>query len=241
MSGDAQGTPRQRVSHWTVHVEAVDETGHLVESLVLAHGADPGAELARRGWSVTDGREVRQEEATLTIVLDVTHTPSAVLGADDEVRAEDGLTEAEIANAVPYQRVAVYAIVETERGLLLTELSERTWVPGEWTLPGGGIDPGESALDALHREVWEETDQSITDVEFLGVRTSHWIGRSPGGRVEDFQAVRLYYRGHCPSPSDPVVHDVDGSTASAAWVPRARLEDVPVTSSLAPALAQWLD
>lgn len=238
---DEQRAAAQRISHWTVHVEAVDEAGTVVASLILAHGADPGAELARRGWSVTDGREVRQEGATLTIVLDVTHTPSAAPVADEKVRVEDGLTAAEVASATPYQRVAVYAIVETARGLLLTELSEKTWVPGEWTLPGGGIDPGESALEALHREVWEETDQTITDVEFLGVLTSHWIGRSPGGRVEDFQAVRLYYRGHCPAPSDPVVHDVDGSTASAAWVPRTRLESVPVTSSLAPALAQWLD
>lgn len=235
------GSQPDRRTHWSVAVEGVDEVGDVVARLVLEHGEDPATELLRRGWSVTDGIEVRQEEATLTIVLGVRHTPSAGAAEVDEIPVEEGLTAEEVASATPYQRVAVYALVETDRGLLLTELSERTWVPGEWTLPGGGIDPGETALGALHREVWEETDQTLTDVEFLGVRTSHWIGRSPGGRVEDFQAVRLYYRGHCPSPSDPVVHDVDGSTASAAWVPRARLEDVPVTSSLAPALAQWLD
>lgn len=101
------------------------------------------------------------------------------------------------------------------------------------------MDPGESPLEAVHREVWEETDQRLTDVEFLGVRTSHWIGRAPGGRIEDFHAVRLYYRAHCPAPSDPIVHDVGGSTASAAWVTRTTLEATPLASSVVPALAQW--
>jgi 8-oxo-dGTP diphosphatase len=59
--------------------------------------------------------------------------------------------------------------------------------------------------------------------------------------VEDFHAVRLYYRGHCAHPSPVVVHDLDGSTASAAWVPRSRLGDIPLASSLVDALAQWLD
>lgn len=232
------------VNHWTVAIEAVDADDRVVADIVLAHGADPVTVLAERGWAVTDGVAVRQVGTELTITLRVRpqrSTPPQGGAPFGPVRVEDGLSAQEVATASPYQRVAVYAFVESERGLLLTELSEKTWRPGEWTLPGGGIDPGESALDALHREVWEETDQRLTEVEFLGVLTSHWVGRSPGGRIEDFHAVRLYYRGHCPTPSDPVVHDVDGSTAAAMWVPRTRLEATPLASSLAPALAQWFD
>jgi 8-oxo-dGTP diphosphatase len=209
----------------------------------LEHGADPVGVLAGMGWRVVGGVEVLQEDRTVVVVLRVEPgdeaTGSAHAAPDPPV--EEGLTPAEVAAATPYQRVAAYAFVESEHGLLLTELSDRTWRPGEWTLPGGGIDPGVSPLGALHREVWEETDQVIEDVEFLGVLSSHWIGRAPGGRIEDFHAVRLYYRARCAHPSAPVVHDTDGSTASAAWVPRTRLESVPVSSSLAPALAQWLD
>jgi 8-oxo-dGTP diphosphatase len=38
----------------------------------------------------------------------------------------------------------------------------------EFQLPGGGIDPGESAVVALHREVLEETGYSIAKPRKLG-------------------------------------------------------------------------
>lgn len=38
----------------------------------------------------------------------------------------------------------------------------------EFQLPGGGIDPGESPLRALHREVFEETGWAITGLRRLG-------------------------------------------------------------------------
>ena len=47
----------------------------------------------------------------------------------------------------PYQRTAAYGVVTSVRGVLLTELSGRTAAPGRWTLPGGGIDPGETPLE----------------------------------------------------------------------------------------------
>ncbi|MDO5502586.1 MAG: NUDIX domain-containing protein [Actinomycetia bacterium] len=229
------------MNHWQVIITGRDEAGAVVARFVLPHGADPAAELAERGWRVLGGQEVLQEEQTLTVVLIVAPTPPTPASELRSVPVEDGLTRAEIEAALPYQRVAAYGFVETERGLLLTELSERTWTPGQWTLPGGGIDPGESALAALRREVWEETDQQIEEERFLGVLTSHWIGRSPGGRIEDFHAVRLYFRCRCPAPTAAVVHDVDGSTASAAWIPREDLAATPLTRSLTPALERWLD
>lgn len=45
-----------------------------------------------------------------------------------------------------------------------------TWQGGqhcEYQLPGGGIDPGESPISALYREVREETGWSITKPRFL--------------------------------------------------------------------------
>ncbi len=49
-------------------------------------------------------------------------------------------------------RPGAYGIITGPRGRLLC-----VWQADELQLPGGGIDPGESPVHALHREVMEET------------------------------------------------------------------------------------
>ncbi len=62
-------------------------------------------------------------------------------------------------------RPGVYALLPRNGQLLVTCQLE----PGpEIQLPGGGIDPGESPLPALHREVFEETGWSISAPKKLG-------------------------------------------------------------------------
>ncbi|WP_428548223.1 NUDIX hydrolase [Profundibacter sp.] len=63
-------------------------------------------------------------------------------------------------------RPGAYAILPLGRNLLLTHQDEPT---PEFQLPGGGIDPGESAIQALHREVFEETGWRIAAPRKLGV------------------------------------------------------------------------
>jgi len=62
-------------------------------------------------------------------------------------------------------RHGAYAILPRNGQLLVT------WQGGihnEIQLPGGGIDPGESAIAALHREVYEETGWKISTPRRLG-------------------------------------------------------------------------
>lgn len=63
-------------------------------------------------------------------------------------------------------RPGAYAVILRDRDLLITEQAEPFC---EFQLPGGGIDPGESAIAALHREVREETGWSIAIRRKLGV------------------------------------------------------------------------
>lgn len=51
-------------------------------------------------------------------------------------------------------RPGAYVILLRGADMLVTE---QDGTPPELQLPGGGIDPGESVLPALHREVYEET------------------------------------------------------------------------------------
>ncbi|MBK5926265.1 NUDIX domain-containing protein [Rhodobaculum claviforme] len=62
-------------------------------------------------------------------------------------------------------RRGVYAVLIRDGRVLLTH--QAAPIP-EVQLPGGGVDPGEGALPALHREVWEETGWSIAAPRRLG-------------------------------------------------------------------------
>ncbi|WP_281967090.1 NUDIX hydrolase [Roseovarius nanhaiticus] len=62
-------------------------------------------------------------------------------------------------------RHGVYALLPIEGGLLVT--LQHAPEP-ELQLPGGGIDPGESPLRALFREVMEETGWSIAAPQRIG-------------------------------------------------------------------------
>lgn len=62
-------------------------------------------------------------------------------------------------------RPGVYAILPLERRILLTaQIGDEP----DFQLPGGGIDPGESPLQALYREVREEIGWSIARPRRLG-------------------------------------------------------------------------
>jgi hypothetical protein len=77
-------------------------------------------------------------------------------------------------------------------------------------------------------------------VRLIDIRTQHWVGRAPSGRLEDYHAVRIIFAASCPEPTDPVVHDVGGSTSDARWVAEAELASLPLVRSFAPHLAGWL-
>ena len=62
-------------------------------------------------------------------------------------------------------RPGVYAVLLDGRDVLTTHQAEPK---PEFQLPGGGIDPGEHPIPALHREVFEETGWKIAVTRKLG-------------------------------------------------------------------------
>lgn len=186
----------------------------------LPHGADPGVLAWDAGFAVVRPLDaLRDDDGELVLrllVRDVEDEPrphERSTGRDTDL-VVDADQEPEVR-----QRFAAYAVVQSSRGLLATEYSDRTAVAGRWGMPGGGIDPGEDPRAAVLREVAEETSQTIELGELISVQTSHWIGRSPRDTLEDFHAVRFVYVATCQRPSEPVVVDRGGTTRSATWVP----------------------
>lgn len=123
-------------------------------------------------------------------------------------------------------RVGVYGVALRGEGgseeVLLTRLADHVGGPGRWTLPGGGLDHGETVEQGLRREVHEETGLDVRALHLLGTSSTHFTGRSPAGVLEDFHGVRLLHQVDV-SDGEPRVVEVDGSTAEARWVPVAGL------------------
>src|SRR5690242_9715946 len=54
---------------------------------------------------------------------------------------------------------------ETRQKVLLTRRADN----GQWCLPSGGMEPGESVTEACAREVWEETGLRVRVLRLVGV------------------------------------------------------------------------
>ena len=71
-----------------------------------------------------------------------------------------------VRNKIKYtRRAGVYAILPINGKLLLTHQMKPV---SEFQLPGGGIDPNEHPIAALHREVMEETGWRIARPRWFG-------------------------------------------------------------------------
>ncbi|MFT4213399.1 MAG: NUDIX domain-containing protein [Microbacterium sp.] len=115
-------------------------------------------------------------------------------------------------------RVAAYAvIVDEEDRLLLAH-----WVEGRtsaWTMPGGGLEPGEDPRDAALREVYEETGYRAELDELLGIdsRVIPAGQRLDAGAGAPLHTLRILYRAHIVGGE--LRHELNGSTDRAEWFP----------------------
>jgi ADP-ribose pyrophosphatase YjhB (NUDIX family) len=126
--------------------------------------------------------------------------------------------------ATRFQRFSVYGVVRDPAGrILLTRVAEGYPGAGHWHLPGGGTDFGESPRDALIREIREETGQDAIVGELRDVVHMHNPqAYGPERRPLDWHTVRTIFDAVVPSPTDPVVHDLGGSTDRVAWFTAAQ-------------------
>jgi ADP-ribose pyrophosphatase YjhB (NUDIX family) len=136
------------------------------------------------------------------------------------------------------QRLAAYALITRGDTVLLTRISARGHRPGAWTLPGGGVDHGESPRTALVREVREECGVECLIGELLDVHDVRFEGTAPSGRNEDYHAVHLIFAGSVDEDAELAVTELDGTTDAVEWVPVDEIEagDRPVLDVVRAAL-----
>ena len=126
---------------------------------------------------------------------------------------------------------AVGAVVRDDRDRLLLIRRGREPGLGRWSLPGGRVEAGESARQALVREVEEETGLRVVVTGLAG-----YVERPGPGEVV-FQIEDFYAR---VEPGQDPHHLAAGDDATdAGWFPAHRLGDLELVDGLVEALVEW--
>ncbi len=104
--------------------------------------------------------------------------------------------------------------VAVHDGALLVVRRGRGPAAGEWSVPGGRVEPGETLRAAVAREVLEETGLEVVVDRFLG-----WVERIS----DEFHFVILDFAVTVLDPQrDPVPAD---DAVDVAWVPLQELSE----------------
>lgn len=94
------------------------------------------------------------------------------------------------------QRIIVCPVIQNDGEFLLCKMaSDRGVFPGQWALPGGGMEPNETMETALRREIREELGEElhITEVKPWAFRDDIRTKTYPDGTIEEIYMIYLIF------------------------------------------------
>jgi 8-oxo-dGTP diphosphatase len=123
--------------------------------------------------------------------------------------------------------VAAVGAIAVRDGALLLIRRGRAPSRGRWSLPGGRIEPGETAERAVLREVAEETGLIVEVGALVGEVTRPGVA-DVTYRIQDFQVTPV---GGLLAAGD--------DASDVAWVPVGELTGYPLSAGLLATLRSW--
>ena len=129
-------------------------------------------------------------------------------------------------------RVGAYGVIVDAGKILLAHWNARG--SANWTLPGGGMEAGESAEVAACREILEETGYQVQLEGLLGVDSQHFPAKPPR---RPFHSFRVIYQ--CRIVGGGLRNEVDGTTDEARWFDLIEVESLTRVSLVDAGLRLW--
>lgn len=128
-----------------------------------------------------------------------------------------------------------FAAVRDDQGRILLV---RRGDSGNWELPGGRVELGETAVTAAEREVVEESGVTIKVTRLAGIYTDpgHVMVYPATGEARQQFAVCFH-----ALPVDGQPHPDHDETCEAAWIDPTRLDELPIHPSMRLRIAQALN
>ena len=108
-------------------------------------------------------------------------------------------------------RIGCYAVISEEKKILLCRLCDGLAHHGKWTLPGGGLDFGETLEQATEREVFEETGLRVSVKSMLN-HSSH-VGNHIDKVMHHFP-----FMFSVDIVGGELTYEVNGSTDKVQWI-----------------------
>lgn len=127
-----------------------------------------------------------------------------------------------------WHRVSAFVLCRTVSGrVLLTRFSAPGHPDhGKWTMPGGGMDWGESPEQTALRELLEETGLQANLGNVAGVFT-HWLTAEESVRRQPGQFVGIVFHGTDVRGELRKEFDSDNTTDAAAWFSAEEIASLP--------------
>jgi (d)CTP diphosphatase len=74
----------------------------------------------------------------------------------------------------PPRKIGIVGVIVRERKLLVIQRSQHVRAPGKFCFPGGAMEPGESEVETLVREMQEELAVQVQPLSFLHRSITPW-------------------------------------------------------------------